>query len=231
MKLEVFEDDEWVDEVSRRWISFVAASPTSRLCLPTGETPRPFYAKSAPIIDLSAATVFLLDEFSLPVGSPARCDAMLRRDLLGSLSQPPLALEALDVDAADTDAECMRFDRLVNDGGLDLTLLGLGGNGHLGLNEPGTAADSPTRVVTLHEGTTLAVSGYDEAARPTHGMTLGLQSILDSREIWLLVTGSHKAETLERLMSGPIGPELPASFLRDHQHATVFADKSAASRL
>lgn len=228
MKLEVFQDDEWVDEVSRRWISSVAASPALRLCLPTGETPRPVYTRSAPTIDLSSATVFLLDEFSLPANSPARCDAMLRRDLLDSLTHPPLALEALDVHAEDADAECLRFDQLVNDGGLDLTLLGLGGNGHLGLNEPGTANDSPTRVVTLDKGTTLAASRYGEDASPTRGMTLGLQAILDSHEIWLLVTGSHKAETLRRLINGPIGPDLPASFLRDHPNTIVLADKSAA---
>jgi glucosamine-6-phosphate deaminase len=135
------------------------------------------------------------------------------------------------VNAADPDGECHRFDSLVGDGGLDLTLLGLGGNGHLGLNEPGTAVDSPTRVAELAPSTADAVRGYDPDADPVDGMTLGLKRILASDEIWLLVTGSHKAPILERTINGPISSDLPASFLRDHPNAVVYADRSAAALL
>ncbi|NOY56386.1 MAG: glucosamine-6-phosphate deaminase [Actinobacteria bacterium] len=231
LQLEVFEDDQWADRVAQRWIAYMQEHPTARLCLPTGETPRPVYARCAPVLDLSAAVVFVLDEYDLPPESPARCVAMLRRDFLGALARPPAEIHALDVDAPDPEAECRRFEALVDDGGLSLTLLGLGINGHLGLNEPGTTPDAPTRVVRLDTATTIAAARYDPNAKPTRGMTLGLRPILDSREIWLLVTGSHKAATLERALNGPIGPDLPAGYLRRHPNATVFADRSAAAAL
>jgi glucosamine-6-phosphate deaminase len=228
IRLEIFDDDLWAGEVADRLVARLKHKPTSRICLPTGETPRPLYTAAAAHIDVSSATVFLLDEFGLPPQSPARCDSMLERDLLGSLKEPPLLYHRLDVNASDPASECERFDSLVADGGLDLTLLGLGGNGHLGLNEPGTAEDSPTRVAKLAPSTTAAVHGYDPGADPIDGMTLGLQRILASAEIWLLVTGPHKASILERTMNGPISSVLPASFLRLHSNTVVYADRSAA---
>jgi glucosamine-6-phosphate deaminase len=231
LKLEVHEDLKWASVVAQRWIDFLDGRPAARLCLPTGETPRPLYALSSPEIDLSSATVFLLDEFDLPRGSTARCDTMLQRDLLVSLSAPPAALDHLDVNAPDKVAECARYDASISDGGLDLTLLGLGGNGHLGLNEPGSSVDSPTRVVDLARATTQAATRYDPDARPVRGMTLGMHRILESDEIWLLVTGSHKAAILERMFVGPIGSDLPASYLRNHPNVTVLADDSAAAGL
>jgi len=231
IQLVVFPDQDWADLVAQRWTSYVQDHPAARICLPTGETPRPAYTRCAPVIDLSTTTVFLLDEFDLPEGSPARCDSMLERDLLGSLTEQPLNLHRLDVHANDPEAECARFDALIADGGLNLTLLGLGRNGHLGLNEPGTKHHSPTRAVDLTPATTNAVRRYDPEATAVRGMTLGLSGILASDEIWLLVTGSQKAAILERMMNGPVGSDLPASYLRDHPNTTVFADRSAAARL
>jgi glucosamine-6-phosphate deaminase len=86
-------------------------------------------------------------------------------------------------------------------------------------------------VVDLTPTTTRAAKRYDVDAEPVRGMTLGMRRILESEEIWLLVTGSHKAAILERMLSGPIGKELPASYLRDHPNATVIADESAAAGL
>lgn len=231
MQIEILEDREWTDTVSERWVDYMANHPASRICLPTGETPRPVYTRSAPNVDLSGATVFLLDEFDLPPGSLARCDSMIQRDLLGSLGSAPRTFHRLDVDTDDAIVECARFDGLIADGGLDLTLLGLGGNGHLGLNEPGAGADSATRAVTLAPATTQAASRYGEDAVPTGGLTLGLQRILESDEVWLLVTGSHKAQVLTNMLNGPISSDLPASYLRSHPNTTVFADRSAASGL
>ena len=189
------------------------------------------YPEAARSIDFSAATVFLLDEFDLPVGHPARCDAMLRRDFLAHLGAPPAATHSLDPTAPDSEAECRRFESIVDAGGLTLTLLGLGGNGHLGLNEPGTEADAPTRVVRLAPSTTRAAARYDPDAEPEAGMTLGMRPILASEEIWLLVTGAHKAAILGRTLNGPIGSEVPATYLRNHPNAVVLADRAAADQL
>lgn len=205
-------------------------NPAARLCLPTGETPRPVYAVGASVMDLDAATVFLLDEFDLPAGSPARCDVMMQRDFLDLLTRQPKVVHSLDPSVSDPDAECRRYESLVADGGLDLTLLGLGGNGHLGLNEPGSPAHAPTRVTRLAPSTTEAAGRYGAEADLNWGMTLGMQAILESDEVWLLVSGSHKAEILERTLNGPIGPDVPATYLREHPNATVFADRSAAGK-
>ena len=164
------------------------------------------------LIDFGRATVFLLDEFGLPPGNPARCDAMIAARLPGQAASSRRRSSALDPRRPDLEEECRRFESLVDDGGLDLTLLGLGGNGHLGLNEPGTPADAPTRVVRLASTTKVAAGRYGSDVEPEWGMTLGMRPILDSREIWLLVTGSHKAEILDRILHGPIGPDVPASY-------------------
>ncbi|MCL1693061.1 MAG: 6-phosphogluconolactonase, partial [Actinomycetia bacterium] len=193
IRLEVFDDEQWAEQVTERWLVYMKDCLAARLCLPTGETPRPVYERVAQDGDFSDSTVFLLDEFDLSAGDPGRCDEMIHRDLLDRLPDPLPVLHRLDFSAASPVGECRRFENLVDDGGLDLTLLGLGGNGHLGLNEPGSLPSSVTRVVEVAPSTAAATHRYGTIESPEQGMTLGLRPILDSREIWLLVTGSHKA--------------------------------------
>ena len=203
-----------------------------RLCVPTGSTPVPAYrALAEQGGGLGAATVFLLDEFGLPPGHPARCDSMIRRALLDHLEVAPRHFHALDPDATDLDAECARYETAVAAGGLDLTLLGLGGNGHLGLNEPGSERNSRTRRVTLAPSTMRHAEEYGPGGRPSWGLTMGIGTILESKEIWLLVTGEHKAAILSRALNGPVGSAVPASFLRDHANVVVVADAPAAAQL
>lgn len=224
--------DLWAAGVADALSGFLAGRPSSRICLPTGDTPRPAYRLFAERGGrLGRATVFLLDEFGLPPGSPSRCDEMIRRDLLDLLEEPPGVLHAINVQADDLDAECDRYEDLVRSGGLDLAILGLGANGHLGLNEPGSSRDSVTRVVELTRETRAHSETYgaDEAA--TWGATMGIDTLLSAARIWLLVTGSHKAAILEQALSQPVGPQLPATFLQTHHDVTVFADDNAAALL
>jgi glucosamine-6-phosphate deaminase len=227
----VIPDGQWPTRVAERLTAKLREQPAARICLPTGETPRAAYRLAAPKLDLSAATVFLLDEFELPLGSSARCDFMLQRDLLGRLQGPPVAYHRLEPNVPNPAGEIDRFDTLVSEGGLDLLLLGMGNNGHVGLNEPGSGPDSPTRQTRITASTTEAAARYDANASPTAGMTLGMDRILAAREIWLLVTGQHKAATLRRMLFDPIGPELPVSLLRRHPNLVLLADQSAASML
>lgn len=231
-RLEVFEDDRWADQVAGRWQKSMERHPAARLCLPTGDTPRPLYEIAAPVIEFGSSEVFLLDEFCLPPGDPARCDEVFQNDFLSRLNSPPVAVHSFNAQVSDLEAECDRIGRLIDNGGLDLTVLGLGGNGHLGLNEPGSAADSLTRVVSLARPTkNAAKEKYGSRVEPEYGMTIGMRQILASREIWLLVTGEHKAGILEQALKGPIGAEVPASYLRSHPNVTVCADESAARDL
>ena len=223
---------DWGDGVGRRLFEAIAARPALRLCLPTGSTPMPAYRSFAHRGgSLRDATVFLLDEFGLPPGHPARGDSMIRRTLLDHLEGPPQHMHALDPAASDLVAECHRYEAAVLDGGLDLTLLGLGGNGHLGLNEPGSERATRTRRVALAAETIEHAEEYGSGERPAWGLTMGIRTILESREVWLLVTGAHKAAILRRALSGPIGAEVPASYLRTHRNALVLADEAAAVQL
>lgn len=199
-----------------------------RLCLPTGRTPGPFYDRLA-ADSLRETTVFLLDEFGLPVGHPARCDSMIKRSLLDRV--PAQGFERPMTEAEDLDGECERYHQLVSAQPLDLAILGLGRNGHLGLNEPGSTIDSKTRRVDLAPETIEGAKAYGADPPATWGVTLGLAEILGAREIWLLVSGRAKSEVLTAALSGPISSGLPASFLQTHDELTVFADGAAGALL
>ena len=229
--LRVIADDSWPSAIADEWARRLERDPALRMCLPTGSTPVPVYEDMSERGGFADTTIFLLDEFGLPSGDPGRCDAMLERDLLSRLPERPAQVEMLDPQAKDLEAECRRFDEAIADGGLGLSLLGLGRNGHLGVNEPGSDVDSPTRVVDLAQETIEGLRRYGADTTTTWGMTVGLGPLLASSEIWLLVSGERKATILDRSLNGPVSPSVPASLLRTCDRVTVWADESAASHL
>lgn len=232
LSLEVFADQAWAEKAADRFGRFVSSRSSPRLCLPTGVTVMPFYREVARRANLDNAIVFLLDEFGgLPEGDPGRCETMLKRYLIDLVEDEP-ELMVPDVDAPDPEAEATRYQRKVEDGGLDLAILGLGGNGHVGMNEPGSGRHSATRVVSLAPSTSdHAQEAYGATRPPSWGMTVGLEQLLAAREVWILVTGGHKAGILKKTLTAPVGPDVPATFLREHPAATVLADESAAALL
>jgi len=232
LRLEIVRSDDWADVVATSWMEFLRQVPDARLCLPTGDTPRPMYRRFAESHgDLSASTVILLDEFGLEPQSRSRCDVMIRHDLVERLSEAPKVLHTIDTESADLERECGRYEALVRDGGLDLAILGLGLNGHLGLNEPGSELKSTTRVVQLTHETADHAKTYGSDAPMTWGVTLGIDSLLAANELWLLVTGESKAEILARTLTDAVGPDLPATYLRLHDNVTLFVDEEAAALL
>ena len=156
---------------------------------------------------------------------------MIRHDLVDRLSAAPKVLHTIDIDAPNLEDECRRYEALVRNDGLDLAILGLGLNGHLGLNEPGSELKSTTRVVQLTRETTDHVKTYGSDAPAKSGVTLGVDSLLAANQLWLLVTGKRKAEVLARTMTDVVGPDLPATYLRLHENVTIFADEEAAALL
>jgi glucosamine-6-phosphate deaminase len=236
-RLEILPEAAWADRVAAELIARLRARPGLRLCLPTGDTPGPVYAALAAAarageVSLGAATIVLLDEYlDLAPDSPARADGRLRRELIDHLRPPPEAFVSIDVDGPDPEVAAARHDAAAAEG-LDLCLLGLGMNGHVGLNEPGSSPDAPTRVVRVARSSRqVAVERYGADRPPTAGITLGLGRLLESHEIWLLVTGERKAGILARAIAGPEGPDCPASYLRRHHRLVVFADEAAAANL
>ena len=182
-------------------------------------------------LSFSTATIFLLDEFGgIPEDDPARCAGALQRDLLDYIDLPPESFHRLHPEADDLDVELADYRSKVLAAGLDLTVLGLGPNGHIGLNEPGSAADSITRRAMLHPETKAAMEGYG-GATSEWGLTLGIDEIMTSREVWLIVTGSSKAKIVQEVLEGPITPDRPASLLRDHPNARALVDDAAAVHL
>ncbi|MGU3395440.1 glucosamine-6-phosphate deaminase [Priestia sp. D51] len=136
---------------------------------------------------------------------------------------------------ADTpEEECRRYDEMIqNHGGIDLQILGIGQNGHIGFNEPGTSFNSPTHIVTLEESTRKANARYfnslDEV--PTQAITMGIESIMKSKEILLLISGEAKAEAMYQLLNGEITEDFPASILKKHHCVTIIADQEALAKV
>ena len=235
MTLDALPAATWADRVAELLADRLAADPSLVACLPTGTTPRPVYERLPMILTRRGispirATIVLLDEYlGLPAGHPARCDSMLRRGLLDRLDPPVGAFISFEVDAPDPAAACAGFDAAVAQvGGLDLVVLGLGRNGHIGMNEPGSAADAPTRVIELATSTRDAALGSGADPPPTHGVTLGMAGILAAREVWLLATGADKAAILARTLDGPVTPDVPATLLRGHPGLRIIVDDEAA---
>ena len=225
----------WADHVAGLLADRLAARPDLVVCLPTGTTPLPVYEALPGILrarslSAAAATVVLLDEYvGLAAGHRARCDSMLRRGLLDRLDPGVARFISFEVDDLSPQAACTKVDAAISAaGGLDLVVLGLGRNGHIGMNEPGSAPDAPTRVVELAPSTRAAAMGYGADPPPTHGVTLGMEGILAAREIWLLATGAPKAEILSRTLDGPKTSDVPASLLRGHPGLRIIVDDEAA---
>ena len=228
----------WAEHVALLLARRVASRPDLVVCLPTGETPLPVYARLPDAMQTlgassARATVVGLDDYlGLPPGHPGRAQGVLRRTVIDRLSPPPGRFIALDVDDPDPADACRRFDAEIADaGGLDLVLLGLGRNGHVGVNEPGSLADSPTRVVELAAPTRDAARRYGVDPPPTHGLTLGMASLLAAPDVWLLVRGAAKAQILAEALEGPITEDVPASLLRLRSGLRIIADEPAAAAL
>jgi glucosamine-6-phosphate deaminase len=137
--------------------------------------------------------------------------------------------------APDPDEECRRYERAIAEaGGIDLQILGIGTNGHIGFNEPAPTLVARTHRVTLKAETrrsNAAFFGGDPASVPAEALSMGMATILHSREIVLLATGARKAACVERVVNGPLTTELPASFLQLHYDVDIMLDEPAAAQL
>lgn len=201
----------------------LARNPKSVLGLPTGRTPTGVYrllsrwCKEGEL-SFKDAKCFGLDEY-VDVEESESFKRYLESNLYRHVDLPAYSrFNPLFQD---------NYDQLIeNTGGLDLTILGIGKNGHIAFNEPGTPLTSWTHCVTLTESTRQAnAEFFKKTGRvPTRAITMGIQTILSSRRIILMASGKQKSAILKRSFSGPVTPELPASFLQLHKNVTVFTD-------
>ncbi|MFC0299964.1 glucosamine-6-phosphate deaminase [Virgibacillus soli] len=136
--------------------------------------------------------------------------------------------------ATDSDKECSDYEKLIKEqGGIDIQLLGMGLNGHIGFNEPGTPFTSRTHVVTLDESTRQANARFFDSLDdvPTNAITMGIETIMDSKEIVMLVSGEAKASTLQQVIQGEVTKDVPATILQRHPNVTIIADEAALSKV
>jgi glucosamine-6-phosphate deaminase len=171
-------------------------------------------------------TTFNLDEYvGVPPEHPASYCTFMKQHLFSHVDLDPSHAHLPNGMAPDLDEECRRYEREIREaGGLELTFLGLGRNGHIGFNEPGTSFDARTRVVTLTESTRKANADlFPDENVPTHAITMGIATILESKRIVLLVAGNGKETALERLQSREVTTDFPASALSNHADVRVLA--------
>lgn len=227
----------WVDFVCSLWRDRLHTKPDLKMCLPSGTTPVGIYAEMSRsarhrLVSFARASVFALDEFGgLAADDPGRTRHTLQRQLIDAVGLARSAFHFLDPDTADATQHCNDYDVAIGDG-FDLMLLGIGLNGHLGMNEPGSTVDSPTRRVELH-GTTVqsAARYFAHQNLPRWGLTVGLKAVMASREVWLLANGAAKAGIIQQTVHGAIGPSNPASLLRQHPNCSLFVDIEAGGFL
>jgi glucosamine-6-phosphate deaminase len=227
--------------LARRIAEAVAAHPRIVLGLPTGRTPVALYNELASLAargaaDFSQITTFNLDEFvGIPASHPGSYRTFMQQHFFSLLHVPPEHVHFLNGTAEDLAAECERYEREIADaGGIDLQVLGIGTNGHIGFNEPARELQSRTHRVVLKAETrrsNAALFGGDPAKVPAEALSMGMASILDARAVVLLATGTAKASCVERVVNGPLTTDLPASFLQLHHDVDIMLDEAAAAQL
>lgn len=237
---------------ARMLLSALATKPALVLGLPTGRTPEGMYRRvigecSRQYYCFAEATTFNLDEYvGIPSSHPGSYCSYMKRNLFSHVDidpdrihipngmPPALTMRPPDISAVVAlERECARYEEdLQGAGSLDLTFLGLGTNGHIGFNEPGTDFASRTRIVRLTEATRRANAEHFPGEEvPGHAITMGIATILESRSIVLMASGSKKASVIRRLATESTSDSLPASALHAHKSVLVIVDSAASALL
>jgi len=219
-----------------------AAGKRPVLGLATGSTPIGVYRELIRMhrdegLDFADVITFNLDEYyPMDPGSIHSYHRFMEENLFSQLDIPPanVHIPRGDVRRDEVEAECRRYEEAIRAaGGVDLQLLGIGRTGHIGFNEPGSGAESRTRVVTLDLVTRkdTAADFFGEENVPREAITMGVATILDAREILMIATGEHKADIVRRAVEGEVDHEVAATFLQQHANTTFYLDGPAAAGL
>lgn len=217
------------------------AKPTSVLGLATGSSPLKVYDElvrrhTEDGLSFAQAKAFMLDEYvGIAEDHPERYRNVIEKEIASRVDFAPDAVQGPDGNADDLVAACADYERkIVDAGGVDLQILGIGTDGHIAFNEPGSSLASRTRIKTLTAQTredNARFFGDDLAQVPQHCLTQGLATIMSAKHLVLLASGKGKAEAVHQLVEGPVSAMWPATIMQMHPHATVLVDDAAASRL
>lgn len=220
--------------------SHVRAKPDAVLGLATGTTPIPFYQELVRLylekqVDFSRVTTFNLDEYvGLSPEHPQSYHAYMRKNFFDLVNVPEKNIHIPDGMASDVETFCSEYEREITDaGGIDIQLLGIGHDGHIGFNEPTSSLSSRTRIKTLTRQTLEANARFFESGSPVphHVITMGIGTIMESRTCLMLAYGAGKAAAVARMVEGPLTAAFPASILQYHARAKVILDRAAAGQL
>lgn len=224
-----------IDEIASAVRPVLDASQSPMMALPTGNTMIPFYrlaVESEERLGIRSWTCFNLDEYHpLPSGDASYSFRnYLEQHFYSRLMHPPRHRMELDGTAPDPTKECARYEQEIRTrGGIDLALLGIGTNGHIAFNEPGSDFDSKTRLVHLHPDTLLA---NFKGIPPVHSaLTLGVGTLLQARKIVIVAMGKSKAQAVRSAIVDPITTSVPASALQNHPDVTWMLDQESSSLL
>ena len=218
----------------------VAERPQAVLGLATGSTPVPLYRAlerrvAAGGLDLSGVRGFALDEYvGLPEGHEQSYASVIRREVVEPLRLHVSSVHVPDGRPQQIETAGARYETQIREaGGIDLQILGLGTDGHIGFNEPGSSFASLTRVKTLTEQTRRDNARFFDSPDdvPMHCITQGVGTILRARHLLLLALGEGKAEALAAAVEGPLTASVPGSAIQLHERVTIVVDEAAASRL
>ena len=219
----------------------LSRKPTAVIGLATGSTPLAVYDDLVARyengeISFAHAKGFALDEYvGLPGDHPESYRAVLQREIVGRVDFAEGAVRTPDGWAKDLPAACLDSEHAIDDaGGVDLQILGVGTDGHIGFNEPTSSLESVTRIKSLTAVTredNARFFGDDVSAVPTHVVTQGVGTIRRAKHLILLAWGEQKAQAIADTVEGPITSMVPSSALQFHRHATVIIDEAAASKL
>jgi glucosamine-6-phosphate deaminase len=241
MEVIILDNQEQVSQFAANYVaSRILKKPRTVLGLPTGSSPLGMYKKliekyQQGILDFSEVITFNLDEYvGIVPGHPQSYNSYMYKNFFNFVNINPHNINIPDGLVADFDNYCKKYEQYIEDcGGIDLQILGIGRTGHIGFNEPSSSLGSRTRIKTLTESTRLDNARFfnsvDEV--PHHVITMGIGSILDSKECMLIAFGEHKAESIAAMVEGCISTMLPASALQFHPSIKVAIDSAAASKL
>ncbi len=236
MNLSLHPNSDLANLAATDWLASRLTNPAIRnVMVAAGNTPLELYRRIAERdLNLSHLNVFVLDEYvGVPFDEPRNCANLLRQKVAEAWNIPPTQFFTISsLEAQALTSVQMHERRVAQAGGLDLIVLGLGQNGHLGFNEPGSAEDSGARVLDL-ESISVAANrkwfGGDYA--PSKGVSAGLRTILAARHVLLMAYGPHKTAAVKAMVEGPRCERCSASFLQGHPDARVFLDEAAAAGL
>lgn len=241
MNIRVYDNEAQAGQAAATLITAqILRKPESVIGLATGSTPLDTYnhlimMTQKKILDWSRVITFNLDEYvGLPGDHPQSYFDFMKKKLFDQVNIRPEAINIPDGMAEDIDAECLAYERKIRQaGGIDLQLLGIGSNGHIGFNEPDTVFSTRTHCAALTEETIESNARFFNKAAdvPSKAISMGVGTIMQAWQIVLLATGSNKARAVAAMVQGDIDPQCQASILQTHPNVTVLLDRAAAVAL